>query len=201
MGGRLRHANATSRSRPTRFRSVTPVSGSVEHTTVPAMARSAAVVELPWVLAVRDDDPLAGRSHVDVTELGAIRLVRLPRNSTSANRLDATLAELGIRIGSDTSVADWDTALLLVELGLGHALVPALPGWQVPGDDGPLRLVPVSGLSPLPVGWAVRRWDALPPLARVFADRVAQHCVERGEPRPAALGRRAVVGGDPALGR
>ncbi|SDM98713.1 LysR family transcriptional regulator [Streptomyces wuyuanensis] len=137
------------------------------------------VVELPWVLAVRDDDPLAGRSHVDVTELGAIRLVRLPRNSTSGNRLDAALAELGIRISSDTSVADWDTALLLVELGLGHALVPALPGWQVPGDDGHLRLVPVSALPPLPVGWAVRRWDALPPLARVFADTVAYHCGER----------------------
>ncbi|MFG2755799.1 LysR family transcriptional regulator [Streptomyces wuyuanensis] len=137
------------------------------------------VVELPWVLAVRDDDPLAGRSHLDVTELGAIRLVRLPRNSTSGNRLDAALAELDVRISSDTGVADWDTALLLVELGLGHALVPALPGWQVPGDDGPLRLVPVPGLPPLPVGWAVRRWDALPPVARVFADTVAHHCEER----------------------
>lgn len=137
------------------------------------------VVELPWVLAVRVDDPLAGRSCVDVTDLDGIRLVRLPQNSTSGNRLDAAFAQLGIRISSDTGVADWDTALLLVELGLGHAVVPALPGWAVPGEDGPLRLVPVRGLPPLPVGWAVRRWDALPPLARVFADTVARHCTEK----------------------
>lgn len=37
-------------------------------------------------------------------------------------------AALGVRSSSDTSVADWDTALLLAELGLGHAVVPVLPG-------------------------------------------------------------------------
>ncbi|WP_240139670.1 LysR family transcriptional regulator [Streptomyces sp. MUM 178J] len=138
------------------------------------------VVELPWVAAVRADDPLARRARVEVSDLPDIRLIRLPRNSTSGARLDAALAELGIRVSSDTSVADWDTALLLSELGLGHAVVPALPGWRAPGDaDGPLRLIPVPALPPLPVGWAVRHWDALPPLARTFADMVARSCRER----------------------
>ncbi|GLV75690.1 LysR family transcriptional regulator [Streptomyces hygroscopicus subsp. hygroscopicus] len=151
------------------------------------------VVELPWVLAVRAGDPLAARSRVEVSDLADVRLVRLPPNSTSGGRLDAALAELGVRAGSDTSVADWDTALLLAELGLGRAVVPALPGLPVPGDRGPLRLVPIPALPPLPVGWAVRRWDALPPLARAFADTVARSlrggvpaARQRAERRPAA---------------
>lgn len=141
------------------------------------------VVDLPWVLAVRADDPLAGRPRVGTADLTGIRLIRLPRNSTSGARLDAAFAELGVRTSSDTSVADWDTALLLAELGLGRAVIPAMPGRQVPGD-GPLRLVPLPDLPPLPVGWAVRRWDALTPLTRAFADTVARHCVSRAMTGP-----------------
>ncbi|MFE9612898.1 LysR family transcriptional regulator [Streptomyces sp. NPDC006012] len=139
------------------------------------------VVELPWVLAVRADDPFADRARIDVADLAGISLIRLPQNSTSGARLDTAFAELGIRSNSDTSVADWDTAVLLAELGLGHAVVPALPDWPVPGNAGLLRLVPIPDLPPLPVGWAVRRWDALPPLARIFADTVAGSCAEKGE--------------------
>lgn len=145
------------------------------------------VVDLPWVLAVRADDPLAARSRVDTAELDGISLIRLPPNSTSGARLDAAFAELGVRSSSDTGVADWDTALLLAELGLGHAVVPLLPGRQTPGT-GPLRLVPLPGLPPLPVGWAVRRWDALTPLARTFADTVARSCTERARGSDTAEG-------------
>ncbi|MEU8773557.1 LysR family transcriptional regulator [Streptomyces sp. NPDC048606] len=141
------------------------------------------VVDLPWVLAVRADDPLADRSAIDVAELTDMRLVRLPPNSISGARLDAAFTELGVRVGSDTSVADWDTALLLTELGLGHTVVPAVPGLRSAGT-APLRLVPVPALPPLPVGWAVRRWDALTPLARAFADTVAATCSERPEAQP-----------------
>jgi DNA-binding transcriptional LysR family regulator len=150
------------------------------------------VVELPWVLAVRADDPLAERPYVDVdAALRDVRLIRLPPNSASAAHLDAACAELGVRFAHDTSVADWDTALLLAELGVGRAVVPALPGLRVPlpgavpgdgddeGDGGSdsdgnrdLRLIPLPALRPLPVGWAVRRWDALSPPARAFADLV-----------------------------
>ncbi|MEU3777556.1 LysR family transcriptional regulator [Streptomyces sp. NPDC032472] len=137
------------------------------------------VMELPWVLAVGADDPLAARHRIDPADLAGIRHIRLPENSASRAHLDAAFAEAGIRIRSDTSVADWDTALLLAELGLGHAVVPALPGWQVPGTGGPLRLVPIPALPPLAVGWAVRRWAALAPLARVFADEVARSCTAR----------------------
>ncbi|MGW3174391.1 LysR family transcriptional regulator [Streptomyces sp. NPDC001153] len=131
------------------------------------------VAELPWVLAVGADDPLAGRSRLDAADLTGIRLIRLPPNSTSAVHLDAACAELGIRFTYDTSVADWDTALLLAELGAGRAVVPAVPGLPVRGE-GALRLVPLPALRPLPVGWAVRRWDSLSPPARAFAHTVAE---------------------------
>ncbi|MFE7185388.1 LysR family transcriptional regulator [Streptomyces erythrochromogenes] len=142
------------------------------------------VMELPWVLAVGADDPLAGRARLTPADLADVRHIRLPENSASRAHLDAALAESGIHVRSDTSVADWDTALLLAELGLGHAVVPALPGWQVPGSDGPLRLVPVPALPPLAVGWAVRRWAALAPPALVFADAVARSCRARAAGQP-----------------
>lgn len=138
------------------------------------------VVDLPWVLAVRAEDPLAARPAIGAADLADLRLVRLPPNSLSGARLDAALTGLGVRVGSDTSVADWDTALLLAELGLGHTVVPAVPGLRAPAG-GPLRLVPVTDLPPLPVGWAVRRWEALTPLARAFADTVAQACADPGD--------------------
>jgi DNA-binding transcriptional LysR family regulator len=141
-----------------------------------------AVVELPWVLAVRSDDPLAGRPYADAGELHDVRLIRLPPNSASAAHLDAACAESGLRFSYDTSVADWDTALLLAELGVGRAVVPVLPGLTVPGD-GSLRLVPLPALRPLPVGWAVRRWDALSPPARAFAETVIE--MRRGGATPA----------------
>ncbi|MEG3631432.1 LysR family transcriptional regulator [Streptomyces poriticola] len=128
------------------------------------------VVELPWVLAVRADDPLARRSRVEPADLAAIRHIRLPENSSSRAHLDAAFAAVGVRPASDTGVADWDTAVLLAELGVGHAVVPALPGQA---STGTLAFLPLPDLPPLPVGWAVRRWSALSPLARTFAATVA----------------------------
>ncbi|MFI6449217.1 LysR family transcriptional regulator [Kitasatospora sp. NPDC050543] len=137
------------------------------------------VVELPWVLAVRAEDPLAGLAEVEAAELADIRHIRLPENSSSRAHLDAAFAELGVHVSSEPSVADWDTAILLTELGLGHAIVPALPDHHAVGEGGPLRFVPIPDLPRLPVGWAVRRWDTLSPLARTFADTVSVSCTER----------------------
>ncbi|MET7361160.1 LysR family transcriptional regulator [Streptomyces sp. NPDC005562] len=133
------------------------------------------VVELPWVLAVAAGDPLAAKSHVDTGDLAGISLIALPENATSRSRLDAWLAASGTTPTSDTSVADWDTAILLAELGLGHAIVPDLPAWHGPAHPD-LRLIPIPDLPTLWTGWAVRRWNALSPLSRAFANTVEQHC-------------------------
>jgi DNA-binding transcriptional LysR family regulator len=138
------------------------------------------VMRLPWTLAMRAGEIYADRSFVEVPELSGLRLIRLPQGSSSGGRLDAALAASGIGVGADAGVADWDTALLLAELGVGHAIVPALPGWPLLGD-GPVRLVPLRGLPPLTVGWAARSWDALPPPARAFAEAVARTCRLRAD--------------------
>ncbi|GAA2656170.1 LysR family transcriptional regulator [Streptomyces lunalinharesii] len=147
------------------------------------------VMGLPWVLAVRADDPLAARDHVAPDELAGLRLVRLPENSTSRMRLDG---HLGHQEGapapaptvpgpSTTSVADWDTALLLAELGVGPAVVPRLPGDRATADHPGLRLVPIPALPPLTTGWAVRQWAALSPAAVEFAGTV-NRCLVDGAP-------------------
>ncbi|WP_436786748.1 LysR family transcriptional regulator [Yinghuangia sp. YIM S10712] len=129
------------------------------------------VAALRWMLAVRRDDPLAERDRLDLGDLAGIHHIRLPETSTSRARLDAHLAAHDIRPPATTGVADWDTAKLLAELGLGHAVVPDVPDPARP-PDGPLRLIPISGLPPLTVGWAARQWRALAPAAREFADFV-----------------------------
>ncbi|MEU4821917.1 LysR family transcriptional regulator [Actinomadura sp. NPDC023710] len=129
--------------------------------------------ELPWVLAVHVDDPLAARASVALGELAAIRYIELPAHSTSRVHLEMQLERHGVRLTSTTSVADWDTALLLAELDLGQAILPALPGWG--GGPGDVRLVPIPELPPLTAGWAARRWDALTPLAVEFAETVLAH--------------------------
>jgi DNA-binding transcriptional LysR family regulator len=131
------------------------------------------VMELPWVLAMRGGEAYSDRAWIEVPELSGLRLIRLPEGSSSGGRLDAALAE--VSLAADAGIADWDTALLLAELGVGHAIVPALPGWRLLGE-GNVRLVPIRGLPPLTVGWAVRSWDALSPLTRTFAEAVSRNC-------------------------
>ncbi|MFV0137819.1 LysR family transcriptional regulator [Streptomyces sp. HMX87] len=155
------------------------------------------VVELPWVLAVRADDPLARCTGIGPAELAAARHIRLPENSSSRAHLDTALARLGVHVTSDTGVADWDTAILLAELGVGHAVVPALPGRR---STGTLTFLPLPDLAPLPVGWAVRRWTALSPLARTFADTVARSCAPAGAPADVAEDHLVPAGSDDAAG-
>jgi len=137
------------------------------------------VVHLPWSLAVTAGDPLAAKPFIEPADLQDARLIGLPENSTARTQLGSWLAESGIRPIFDTSVTDWDTAILLAELGLGHAVVPTLPEWTDRSHPD-LRLIPIPALPPLTAGWAVRRWDAVSPLARAFADTVAHHCVGLG---------------------
>ena len=128
-------------------------------------------LELPWVLAMRAGEIYSERAFVEVPELSGLRLIKLPEDSASGARLAAGLAD--VSLASDVGIADWDTALLLAELAVGHAIVPRVPG-PLP-VDGALRLVPVRGLTPLSVGWAARSWDALPPTARTFAETVSRN--------------------------
>jgi DNA-binding transcriptional LysR family regulator len=134
--------------------------------------RQRPVVDLPWVLAVHADDPLAARESLEPADLAAIRYIAHPENSASRRRLEEDFIRLGAGPPTPVGVADWDTAVLLAELGVGHAILPALPRLVTP-PDSPVRTVPIPALTPLTVGWAVRQWNVLSPLATEFAELVA----------------------------
>jgi DNA-binding transcriptional LysR family regulator len=129
------------------------------------------VLDLPWVLAVHADDPLAAQDSIKPGDLAAIRYLAYPESSTSRQQLEENLIRLGISVPAPTGIADWDTAILLVELDVGHAILPALPGLSDPSAS-PVRTVPIPALKPLTVGWAARQWNLVSPLAAEFAELV-----------------------------
>ncbi|MEU3753423.1 LysR family transcriptional regulator [Streptomyces olivoreticuli] len=136
------------------------------------------VVSLEWVLAVRPDDPLARETELCAEDLARTRLIRPPAGTSSGRQVEHYLGAHGLPPRATTTRAtDWDTALLLAELGLGHALIPAVPGLRDQSRDG-VRLIPVTGIPSLDVGWAARQWSALSPSAREFAATVARHVAE-----------------------
>lgn len=140
---------------------------------LPGIERRPAV-DLPWVLVVRADDPLAERDAIDPATLAAIRYIAHPDNSASRRRLEEDFIRLGIRPPAPVGTADWDTAVLLTELGVGHAVLPALPRLLL-NAAAPLRTVPIPDLTPLTVGWAARQWRTLSPPAAEFAALVTDH--------------------------
>ncbi|RLU85856.1 LysR family transcriptional regulator [Streptomyces griseocarneus] len=134
-----------------------------------------AVVSLEWVLAVRHEDPLAQEAALSAEDLARTRLIRPPTGTSSGRQVENYLGAHGLPPRATTTRAtDWDTALLLAELGLGHALIPAVPALVDQPGDG-VRLIPVTGIPSLEVGWAARQWSALTPSAREFADTVTRH--------------------------
>lgn len=105
--------------------------------------------------------------------LTGIRYIAHPDNSASRRRLEEDFVRLGVRPPAPVCTADWDTAVLLAELDVGHAVLPALP-LLLPHSGTPLRTVPVPDLTPLTVGCAARRWQTLSPPAAEFASLVTR---------------------------
>jgi DNA-binding transcriptional LysR family regulator len=133
------------------------------------------IVRLPWILVVHADDPLATRDSIGPADLATIRYIAYPETSASRQQLEQGFARLGITPPALAGIADWDTAALLAELGIGHAILPALPRLTDPADS-PIHTIPIPALDPLIVGWAVRQWNVLSPLAAEFAElAAAQH--------------------------
>lgn len=128
-------------------------------------------VRTPWVLVVPADDPRAGRAQVAPADLRSTRPIGMPVRATSRRQLEHELAAHGVRLDVSATVDDWDTAIRLVELGVGESIVPAL--WVHDLETRPgVRAVPVTGLAPVTFGWVARRWDALPPFAQAFVGLV-----------------------------
>jgi DNA-binding transcriptional LysR family regulator len=148
------------------------------------------VIELPWVLITHADDALAAQDSIAPGDLAKIRYIAYPENAVSRHQLEERLIRLGISPPVPVGLADWDTAILLAELGIGHAIVPALPRLAALSSDL-VRTIPIPALDPLIVGWAVRQWNVLSPLATEFAELVASPAEGGG---PATMARSSSRG-------
>jgi DNA-binding transcriptional LysR family regulator len=128
-------------------------------------------VRTPWVLVVSVDDPLASLPHPRPADLRSVRPIGMPARARSRAQLEDQLAGHGVHLELSATVDDWDTAVRLVELGVGPSIVPALWVHDLATRDT-LRARPVDGLDPVTFGWVARRWEALPPYARTFVQLV-----------------------------
>jgi DNA-binding transcriptional LysR family regulator len=125
-------------------------------------------IDLAWITL---GHPLPGVQQRPVLDLAAIRYLAYPESSTSRQQLEENFIRQGISLPAPTGIADWDTAILLAELGVGHAILPALPGIR-DNSASPIRTIPIPALDPLTVGWAARQWNLLSPPATEFAELV-----------------------------
>jgi DNA-binding transcriptional LysR family regulator len=148
------------------------------------------VMEQPLVLLVRRDDPLASRTRVRLRDLRAIRWIALSESTTSQGLIRRAMQEAGLVLNPTARVDDFDTAHVFVELGLGHAIVPAIQGRSFV-RSGTVKTIAILGLPPIPVGWAARTFRLLPPVSVAFMDILAETAVAwKRIPRVRLLGTR-----------
>ena len=126
-----------------------------------------AVLENDLMLLTPHDDPLATRKSVSLPDLRGMRYISLPEFTVSDAYIRDHFAEAGVILEQTARVDDYDTAHVFVQLGLGHAIVPAMQGYHFQQGGGVAAIL-IEGLPPLQVGWAARQFRLLPPVAHDF---------------------------------
>lgn len=137
-------------------------------------------VSMPWTLVGRAGDPFVARKRINAARLKGMRYIPLREEAVSQSQLASALG--GLELDATASVDDWDTAIHLVELGLGYALVPGVHGYDA-AREGRVAAVRVDGLPKVAFGWAMRRRSWLSLSARHFIDALASELSKtRGVP-------------------
>ena len=128
-----------------------------------------------WSLVTGVDDPLGSAEPLHLADLNTSRLIGNTRQAlgSSINRMmDSAFAAEGVILEPHTTIVGWDTQLMLVEAGLGHAVVPTL--WTR-GIDARVAERPLPHIPALTFGWLTRRWTSLPKPALDYANRLHDH--------------------------
>ena len=84
------------------------------------------LVDDPFVLACRQDHPLAKRKRVSWADLTSQRVIMVGRNSGNRALIDNALVQHGVQLSWSYEVAHLAGSLGLVEAGLGIAVLPRL---------------------------------------------------------------------------
>jgi DNA-binding transcriptional LysR family regulator len=123
-------------------------------------------LESGWTLVQATGPKPGRRTRISAAEIPAGHFISLHLTSVSGRQLDHQLSEAGVVLPTETRVDDWDTAVALVELQLGHALVPDLHATDLRSDR--VSLTPITDLEPLRFGWATPDHRLLPGPATQF---------------------------------
>lgn len=125
------------------------------------------VLEARLMLLLMADHTLAKRRRLRISDLENLSFVGLRSYTSPESQLAKQLAQHGLVIRSKTMVDDWDTAGMMVKLGMGAAIVPSVHAYSYM-RSGQLAAVRIEGLSPVQFGWAARSFSALPKVAEHF---------------------------------
>jgi DNA-binding transcriptional LysR family regulator len=131
------------------------------------------VAQQKLFLLAAPTDPLASRRRLHVADLAGIRYLGLSGGTTHQSAIEQAAAERGLELKPEIVFDDFDTAKVFVELGLGHAIVPAVHAHNF-AKGGTVKAVPIADLPAVSIGWAFRHWQHLSPSAREFASLMDQ---------------------------
>jgi DNA-binding transcriptional LysR family regulator len=150
------------------------------------------LLELDYAFLAGRDHPLAGRSSLRLDQLHGLEHIGLVEGMTSRSQLSSELARHGVVLETAMTVCDWDTAIHLVELGLGSTIVPS---WYAnAASSRAIVAVPITGLAPVRVGWAVRDSHELLPPAKELMRLLKQDLKARpAQPGVRVLRERAPI--------
>jgi len=147
------------------------------------------LIEERFVAACRRDHPLARLKRVTWSQLGEYEYVAVSRSSGNRLLLDQALFNASARVNSVFETKHVNTALALVEAGLGVAAVPAM---AMPTRDHPL-LVGIPLVEPAVsrrLGLIKRRGRELSPAAELLYNLCMKlRHSSTGRARDAAAGR------------
>lgn len=131
------------------------------------------VIEARHMLLTPSDHALAGRKRLRISELRNLSFVGLRSYTSPGSQLAKQLSEGGVVIRANTMVDDWDNAGMMVELGIGLAIVPSIHAHSF-AQSGKVSAIRIDGLSPVHFGWVARSFDGLSKAAEHFMDLVDQ---------------------------
>jgi DNA-binding transcriptional LysR family regulator len=131
-------------------------------------------IETGWTLVVPTARKALLPAVISVTDLANLDHISLHPTSVSAQQLNRQLVEANVAVDNKTNVDDWDTAIVLVDLGLGVAIVPALHAYSLQASYQ-IEVIPISDLDSLQFGWAAADQRLLPSTAQTFVQVFAAH--------------------------
>ena len=108
-----------------------------------------------------------------VTQNADIRYLGLSGGTTHQSAIEQAAQERGLELKAEIVFDDFDTAKVFVELGLGHAIVPAVYAHNF-AKTGTVKAIPIVDLPAVSIGWAFCHWQHLSPAARDFATLMDQ---------------------------